>query len=345
MPSLKTSHKNSQFKPAWWLSNPHLQTLAPKLFRLKLALSTVAERLELPDGDFVDLAWTEIPKENNTKPIVVVLHGLEGSKDSHYAKGMLDAVKRKGWIGVLMHFRGCSGTMNRQGSSYHSGDIRDVTYLSDLLVTRYPNSPLAILGFSLGGSVLTRYLALTPENPYKAASVICAPLDIASCSERINQGFSKLYQKYLLDMLKKSTALKIDLKMITHLSLAQLENIKTMFDFDELVTAPLNGFSNAIDYYKKASGKTLLNTIKNPCLFIHSKDDPFLCHKAAIPAEPLVNNVTFEICKGGGHVGFIYGNNPLNPQYWLEKRIPEFFTDFLKALPINNAINHTTEKK
>ena len=332
---IKTSQTNSQFNPAWWLSNRHLQTLAPKLFRLSLSLTTLSERIELPDGDFVDLAWTEMPSTDEPKPIVVILHGLEGSKDSHYAKGMLDAIKRKGWIGVLMHFRGCSGTINRHAISYHGAYINDVAHLTDLLVCRYPDSPLAILGFSLGGNVLTQYLSKTPNNPYKVASVICAPLDIESCSKRVNQGFSKLYQKYLLDMLKKSAALKIDIKLITHLSLAQLESIKTMFDFDDLVTAPLYNFSSAADYYAKSSGKNLLNTIKNPCLFIHSKDDPFLCHESTVPKTPLENNITFEISKAGGHVGFIYGNNPLKPKYWLEKRVPEFFTEFLKQLPIN----------
>ena len=106
----------SQFKPAWWLTNPHSQTLAAKFFRRKQKLVTFNETVELPDGDFIDLAWTEQPKPNNTRPIVVMLHGLEGSKDSHYAKGMLTALKNRGWIAVLMHFRGCSGKPNRQAN-------------------------------------------------------------------------------------------------------------------------------------------------------------------------------------------------------------------------------------
>ena len=319
----------SKFKPAWWLTNAHFQTLAAKFFRRKQQLQTKKETLELPDGDFIDLAWTEEPKKNNTKPIVVMLHGLEGSKDSHYAKGMLSAIKNRGWIAVLMHFRGCSGKPNRQASSYHSGDTRDISYLTEQLIARYQQCVFSVLGFSLGGNVLTQYLAQVPNNPYKAAAVICAPLDLASCSERINRGFSRLYQKYLLQMLKDSTLKKVANKVIKHVKPAQLENIKTIFDFDDRITAPLNGFASANDYYQKSSGNRVIENIMQPCLFVHSEDDPFLNHQYVMPNKELPKHVTFEVSKRGGHVGFIYGNNPFKPQFWLEKRVPDFLARYI----------------
>jgi len=314
----------SKFKPAWWLTNAHLQTLAAKFFRRNQKIVTSNEILELPDGDFVDLAWTEQPEHNTTKPIVVMLHGLEGSKDSHYAKGMLNAIKARGWIAVLMHFRGCSGKPNRQASSYHSGDTRDISYLTEHLIARYQQSVFSVLGFSLGGNVLTRYLAQVPNNPYKAAAVICAPLDLASCSTRINQGLSRIYQKYLLQMLKDSAFEKIAYKLIDHIKPKQLESIKTIFDFDEKVTAPLNGFNSAKHYYQQASGKKVLADIEQPCLFVHAADDPFLNHQSSLPSQQLPEHLTFEVSERGGHVGFIYGNNPFKPKYWLEKRVPDF---------------------
>ena len=128
----------SQFIPAWWLQNAHCQTIFAKFLRSKKQLTTSNETVELPDGDFIDLAWTDIPKENETRPIVVVLHGLEGSVNSHYAKGMLSAIKEKKWLGVLMHFRGCSGRINRKARSYHSGDTEDISYLSKFLKQKYP---------------------------------------------------------------------------------------------------------------------------------------------------------------------------------------------------------------
>ena len=319
----------SKFKPAWWLTNAHAQTLVAKFFRHKQKLVTCTETLELPDGDFIDLAWTELPKQNNTKPIVVILHGLEGSKDSHYAKGMLNAIRSRGWIAVLMHFRGCSGKPNRQASSYHSGDIRDISYLTEQLITRYQHCAFSVLGFSVGGNVLTQYLAQVPNNPYRAAAVICAPLDLASCSFRINQGFSRLYQKYLLRMLKNSTLEKITTKVINNLNKKKLESIKTLYEFDDYVTAPLNGFTNAQHYYQQASGNQVIARIKQPCLFIHAADDPFLNHQCLIPQQKLPKNLTFEVSNNGGHVGFIHGNNPLKPKYWLEQRVPEFLNKHL----------------
>ena len=319
----------SKFKPAWWLTNPHLQTLAAKFLRRKQTLVSCTETIELPDGDFIDLAWTEQPEKNNTRPIIVILHGLEGSKNSHYAKGMLNAIRNRGWIGVLMHFRGCSGQPNRQASSYHSGDIRDISYLTTQLVARYQQCDFSVLGFSLGGNVLTQYLAQVPNNPYRAAAVICAPLDLASCSARINQGFSRLYQRYLLQMLKSSTLEKINTKIIKHLKAKEINTIKTMYDFDDYVTAPLNGFANAQHYYQQVSGIQVMAKIKQPCLFIHAADDPFLNHLCSLPQQKLPDNLIFEVSNHGGHVGFIHGSNPLKPQYWLEQLVPDFLNKYL----------------
>lgn len=319
----------SKFKPAWWLTNAHCQTLAAKLFRHQQKLVTLTETVELPDGDFIDLAWTEQTEKNNTRPIVVILHGLAGSKDSHYARGMLNAIKHRGWIAVLMHFRGCSDKPNRQASSYHSGDIRDISYLTEQLIKRYQHCVFSAIGFSLGGNVLTQYLAQVPSNPYRAAAVICAPLDLASCSARINQGFSRLYQQYLLRMLKSSTLEKISTKIISNLTKKKVESIKTLYDFDDYVTAPLNGFTNAQHYYQQASGNQVMAKIKQPCLFIHAADDPFLNHQCSLPPQKLPGHLMFEVSNHGGHVGFIHGNNPLKPQYWLEQRVPDFLNKFL----------------
>ncbi len=320
---------NSSFKPAWWLSNPHIQTIAAKWLRRKHTFSGVKSSLETPDDDFIDLMWTQLPERGNTKPIIVILHGLAGSAESHYAKGILQTIKNKGWIGVLMHFRGCSGRPNRQGRSYHSGDTRDIGFLTQWLHAQFPNAPLAAVGYSLGGNVLTKYLAEHPLNPYKAATVVCAPLDLSSCSKRISQGFSKLYQKYLVDMLKNVTLEKVSLNLLPELCPIEVAKIKKMWDFDQLVTAPINGFQDAEHYYQQASGKYVINDIVTPSLFIHAADDPFLDHHSIVPSSPLPAKLTFEICKKGGHVGFISGSNPLKPMFWLEQRIPEFLETYL----------------
>lgn len=320
--------KSSTFKPAWWLSNPHLQTMAAKWLRRHETITTYREIIHLPDNDSLELAWTELPKAQQDKPIVIILHGLEGSVDSHYAKGMLQTLKKRGWIGVLMHFRGCGQYPNKFGRSYHSGNIEDISYLISLIESRYPSNKKAIIGFSLGGNVVANYLAKV-DNTIKAGVMICAPFDLASCSKRINTGISKIYQKYLVDMLKTSALIKINTKKVQHINHSQLSHIKTLWDFDNQYTAPLNGFNDAADYYNQASGKPLLAKIKTPCLVIHAQDDPFLCHNSTIQQLKLNGNIEFEISKKGGHVGFIAGKNPLNPYYWLEQRVPEYLASYL----------------
>ena len=319
----------SSFKPAWWLKNAHCQTIAAKFFRRHYAIKTTTETLELPDGDFIDLAWTEKVNTACSRPIIAVLHGLEGSKNSHYAKGMLSAIKAQGWVGVLMHFRGCSGRPNRMAKSYHSGQTCDVDYFSQYLAKNYPEAKKAIIGFSLGGNVLTKYLAEQKQDIYQAACIICAPLDLSSCCDRINQGFSRVYQKYLVDMLRVSTIEKIEAKLLSNIDRTHLDSIRSIRDFDQMVTAPINGFRDANDYYQQASGRDSLINIMPPCLIIHASDDPFLCHKNTTAIPPLPKHITFEVSERGGHVGFISGKNPFRPQFWLEQRIPEFFTRYL----------------
>ncbi|WP_426369650.1 hydrolase [Pseudocolwellia sp. HL-MZ7] len=319
----------SNFTPAKGLSNPHMQTMVAKWLTQKDLIPTVRETLELPDGDFVDLTWTETPEASDTKPIVVLLHGLQGCEYSHYVKSMFKAVVQKGWIGVLIHFRGCSGKPNRLAHSYHSGFTYDIRYFTEQLKSRYQHCKFAAIGYSLGGNVLTKYLAETPDSPYECATVICAPLHLSSCSAKINSGFSKIYQNYLLKLLKRETEKKIKLGIIKSITLSELKHIKTMWEFDNKVTAPLNGFDNAEHYYSESSGIKVLNQITKPCLIIHAQDDPFLSHKEITAINTLPDNVTFEVSTTGGHVGFLTGNSPFKPQYWLATKVPQFLQDFL----------------
>ncbi|WP_284295525.1 hydrolase [Thalassotalea loyana] len=320
----------SQFKPAWWLSNAHSQTMLAKYLKRKQKVPLITEQFPTTDGDFVELAWTSKPLANDNTPIVVLLHGLEGSKDSHYAKGMLSAIAEKGWHGVLMHFRGCGDEQNRFGASYHSGDTRDIHSFSRWLEQQFPTSPKALIGFSLGGNVTIKYLGEVEHSPYKAASAICAPLDLASCSKRISQGFSKVYENYLLNMLKQSTVAKMQAKKLPELCSEKVNALRSIWQFDDYVTGPINGFKNAIDYYTKSSGKQFLAKINKPCLIIHAEDDPFLSHADIVDIPtPLPSHIRFEVSKKGGHVGFVSGNNPFKPTFWLEQRIPAFLSEHL----------------
>ncbi|WP_107853198.1 YheT family hydrolase [Oceanimonas marisflavi] len=190
----------SQFRPPWWARNPHLQTiLARYLHRTRQPFRS--ERLELPDGDFVDLAWAT-PLQDAQRPLVVLFHGLEGCVQSHYVQGMMAALHAQGWQPVLMHFRGCSGEPNRLLRAYHSGAIEDPSFVLNTLRQRFPGRPMAAIGYSLGGNMLINYLAFHPRNPLCTAVVVSAPLMLAACAERIDQGLSRLYQHYLLGRMK-----------------------------------------------------------------------------------------------------------------------------------------------
>lgn len=312
------------FTAALGLKNPHLQTLLPRFVRRQPLFTPVTQRLTTLDDDFLDIAWTQTPTDDS-KPLMILFHGLEGSFDSPYANGLLHAAKQQGWLGVMMHFRGCSGELNRQPRGYHSGEINDARFFITWLREQFPQRPLIAVGVSLGGNMLINYLAkYGDDSEIIAAQAISPPLNLASCSARIQQGFSKVYQRYLLNSMKRTMAKKITLhqhKMpISH---QQLDAINTVWQFDQHITAPLHGFIDADDYYQRCSGLTQLNHITTPLRIIHAKDDPFMT-ESVIPSQPLPSNIDYNLYQQGGHVGFVSGSI-LKPTFWLEHTVPEWF--------------------
>ena len=313
------------FQPAWWCRNPHSQTLWARLARRSPKVSFRRERLELPDGDFLDLDWTE----NGGGPIVMVLHGLEGSSHSPYARGIMQAIERRGWRGVVMHFRGCSGEPNRLARSYHSGDTGDLAYVITTLQQREPRTPLAIIGYSLGGNVLLRWLGKTDSAaPVRAAVAVSVPYVLHSAADRLNRGFSRVYQWQLMRSLRFTVAEKR--KRITlPIQVQDLSILKSFRDFDEYVTAPLHGFDSADHYYTVSSSRQYLGGITIPTLLLHARDDPFMTDTAIPRKNELPDSVTLEVSPCGGHVGFVTGAWPWCARYWLEERIPDYLTEYL----------------
>ncbi|GAB3000433.1 hydrolase [Psychrosphaera aestuarii] len=319
----------STFKPAWWLNNRHLQTIVPRFYSVPNTFKPFEQEFALSDGDFVELIWSQSPAYiNENTPIVIVLHGLEGSFDSFYAKRMMNAIHQKGWVGLLMQFRGCGKKQNRLAKTYHSGQTEDVSELVKYVNKKFPTNPLYSVGFSLGGNMLAKYLGEEGDKSVLSGGiVISAPLDLSLCAHAIGQGFSAVYQKYLVDKLRKKTKDKLALmkeRFPVKVSAEQLDDIKILTEFDEAVTAPINGFKSAADYYAKSSANKFLGSIATPTLVIHAKDDPFMSAEV-IPNEGMLSNaVRFELSKSGGHVGFISGLNPFKPVFWAEKRTIEF---------------------
>ena len=318
------------FQPMPGLSNAHLQTMLPRLLRRRLQFAPHWQRLDLPDGDFVDLAFSEDPEKAAHKPRLVVFHGLEGSLHSPYAHGLIHAAKQRGWLGVVMHFRGCSGVPNKMGRIYHSGETEDGTYFLNWLQLRYGASPTAAVGFSLGGNMLACLMAkLNGEFPLAAGVVVSAPLMLEACSYHMDKGFSRVYQRYLLNLLKANARRKIKAWPGTlPVDLAQLKRLRRIRDFDDAITSKIHGFRDAIDYYRQCSALPLLNQITRPTLIIHAKDDPFMDHHVIPQVASLPANIEYQLTEHGGHVGFI-GGTLRRPQMWLEKRIPDWLTTYL----------------
>ena len=308
----------SRFQPAWWCRNRHLQTLWPLAVKPPHP-ELKRERIELPDGDFIDLDWTR----NENGPIVMILHGLEGSANSHYARRILHALPRHGLRGVLMHFRGRSGEPNRLPRAYHSGETGDLQTIVDLLGQQY-RAPQSIVAYSLGGNVLLKWLGeLGHAVPIESAVAVSVPFVLSDLADYMNTGLARLYQNYLVKSLHRTFAAKaavVDL----HITLKEISRLHSFWEFDDKVTAPIHGFADARDYYDKCSSRQFLKHIGIPTLVLHARDDPFMTPKVIPYENELSDTVQLELSEHGGHVGFISGGTPLSPEYWLEQRILSF---------------------
>ncbi len=321
----------STFKPAWWLTNKHMQTICSTFMRrnIKAPIDSV-ERLELPDGDFIDLAWA-VNGISSTAPLVIFLHGLGGSVDSTYVAGQLTAFNQQGWRAVLMHFRGASQEPNRLPRAYHSGETQDLDCLLNALAEREPYTKKALVGFSLGGNVALKWLGEHPsQSIIQVAAVASVPFQLRLVADSINQGFSRFYQAYLLKRLREVFLRKIKAHGdALPFTAEELNAFRCFWTFDEHITAKLHGFPHVHAYYRESSSSQYLAHIKTPTLLIHALDDPFMTPDVLPQAELLSDHVTLEVSPYGGHVGFISGCIPGRPVYWLDQRIPAFLNSVL----------------
>jgi predicted alpha/beta-fold hydrolase len=326
MPQFQTSH----FTPAWWLPGPHLQTLWQPLLRRGPPLPTVRERLETPDGDFLDLDWFGPP----AAPIVILLHGLSGSSRSPYILGMQAALARQGFRSVAVNYRGCSGHPNRTARAYHSGETGDLGQVYRVLRLRHPDTPLAAAGYSLGGNMLLKWLGENGRGlKLFAAVAVSVPLVLNRCADRLDLGFSRLYRDRLLHELKAYLRAKQrHLQAIGNAAearklreLGDLSGVRSFWEYDDRVIAPLYGFRDVHEYYEKSSARQYLGGIQIPTLVVQARDDPFMTPEVLPDPGELSTCVRLEVSERGGHVGFVAGTHPGRPRYWLEERLPTFF--------------------
>lgn len=327
------------FHSAWWLPSPHLQTVWGRLSRDRRQVAFRRESLETPDGDELVLDHVEGPAGS---PRVLVLHGLEGSSNSVYVQGLLEAAASRGFRGTALNFRSCARDPadlsrmlpNRRPRLYHSGETSDLDFVARTLRAREPAAPLVAVGVSLGGNVLLKWLGEQPGQALvAAAAALSTPYDLGASGRFLETMLGRLYVGHFLSTLKaKAVAAAARFpEAAAKMDIPRALRAGSFWEFDDAANAPLHGFTGADDYYARASSLGFLSKVATPALCLSSEDDPFLPPEALARARAAASAaVDFRITRRGGHIGWIAGARPWRPAYWAE----EVAIDWLaRALP------------
>ncbi len=318
----------SDYKPSFLFKNTHFNTVFRTFFMYE-SNNYKRERLELKDGDFVDLDFSTV----NSETIVIALHGLEGNSSSKYIIAASKYINQQKIDVVAINHRGCSGEPNRLIQSYHSGKTDDLDSVIKHLDKNYDYKNIVLLGYSLGGNMILKYLGEQKKyihQKVKCGIAISVPCDLTSSSVELKKPENKLYIKKFMQTLKPKTLHKMKQFPNSFLKKDTILAAQNFHDFDNLYTAPAHGYKNAEDYWEKCSCKPFLSEIKIPTLLINALDDTFLSDEC-YPTEIAEKNALFflEMPKFGGHVGFnskMIGKNG----FWMEKRSYKFMKSYLK---------------
>lgn len=296
------------FVSPFWLRGGHAQTVYAKFlqspapnYRRELIADSHGE-------DQVAYDFVDAPDEN--APLVVLFHGLEGSSHSHYAVELMNAVQARGWHGVVAHFRSCGGVPSKR--TYHSGDTREIAHMLAVLRQRYAR--IYAMGVSLGGNALAKYLGEQRDHAIpEAAAVVSAPIDLNASAATLGRGVSqRIYTPYFMRTLMTKVA---DQPQVA---------CRTLRDFDDAYTAPINGFQNATDYYTQSQCKPFLRHIVRPTLLLNAKNDPFLPAECLPAPDEVSGSVYLLQPEHGGHVGFVSGAGRGHLR-WLPETVLAFF--------------------
>jgi len=313
------------FKPAWWLPGAHVQTVWPALFRKRPSLPPVRKsRIETPDGDFVD-TWVQPGRPD--APIILLLHGLEGSFDSPYITGMHAAIAATGWTAITLEHRSCGSEMNRARRMYHMGETSDLDFVARDVLQRPGVSRLYVVGYSLGGNVAAKWFGEQGEAlPAGVAggAAISAPYDLSVSAPYMDRRIMRPYRFKFLRSLKKKAVLK-NRQYPGIVDIGRVLKCKTYEEFDTLATAPFHGFKDAADYWKQTSCGQFLENVRRPLLLVSAENDPFIqgftfpveCASQSPYLFPL-------LVPEGGHVGFVHGSL-FRPRFWAEEQTLRFF--------------------
>lgn len=313
--------EKSSYRPPWWMPGGHVQTIVPALWRKVPRVTREKERLELADGDFLDLEWRREGRER----LVVLCHGLEADAGASYIQGMAGALSRRGWDVLAWNYRGCSGEMNRLPKFYHSGATEDLRAVVEHAQANHPATVVDLVGFSLGGNLVLKYLGeMGGEVPERIGRAVAfsVPCDLACSSLALDRAFNRrVYMKRFIESLGDKVRAKHAL-FPEALDPGGLEGVRNFRGFDDRYTAPLHGFRDAEDYWERSSSRRFLSGIKVPALLVNAANDPFL-GPGCYPREEAEESRWFhlEVTGGGGHVGFPGGGDG---ESWGERRAAAF---------------------
>jgi hypothetical protein len=313
-----------RYKPPPFMSNGHVQSIFPALFRRVPLHYTERERIHTPDGDFLDVDWVVA----GARRLVVLCHGLEGDSHRPYVRGMVRAFCRRGWDCLALNYRGCSGTPNRRLRSYHSGAYEDLALVVRRAADTARYDAVVLTGFSIGGNIILRWLGQCPDSIHplvKRAVVFSVPCDLADSAQVLARPQNRIYMRHFLVALRQKIQDKMAV-MPGRIDDDGYERLKTFKDFDDRYTAPFNGFTDAVDYWHQCSSKPVIPSIQIPTLLIQARNDPFLgpgCYPTSLAAAN--PQVTLDTPASGGHVGFIAFNS--SGEYWSERRALAFVAD------------------
>jgi len=339
-----------------------MQTLYGALLARHHAINFVRERVQTPDGDFIDFDWAgpglfpnksadnrafhadvelrhtaarrwtqpqdwhNLPSGGQTQAIIL-FHGLEGSSASHYAQAIAQYFRARGWVIVIAHSRGCSGFANRLARAYHSGDTADLAFMVQTAVARLPQAQWYAIGISMGGNTLLRWLGTTAAQTITltAAAAVSAPLDLVACGNHLSDSFMgrRVYGPYFLRSMRRKVLDKAR-RFPGLLDVLRFAHIKTLREFDDQYTAPMHGFRNALDYWSRAACLPVLADVQTPTLVLNARNDPFVPHACLPGPEAVSDSILLHQPEQGGHVSFATGRFPghLN---WLPRRIARWF--------------------
>ncbi len=309
-----------------WLPGGHAQTIVAFALGLRLDVPYRRELWESPDGDRVAVDFARPEPHDAQAPTLVLLHGLEGSSQSHYARSLMRACAARGWRALVVHFRGCGGEPNRLPRAYHSGDSAEVDWIVQTASQRWPSAALYAVGVSLGGNVLAKWLGERGASArrVRAAAVVSVPFDLVAAGEALTRGLNRaVYGRYFLRSMRRKAA-QFELRFPGRIDAARVASSRDLREFDDAFTAPLHGFHDVMHYWRSASAHPWLAAIEVPMLALNARNDPFVPAQSLPTAARVSRQVVLEQPRHGGHAGFVQGPWPGNLEF-MPNRVLEFF--------------------